>query len=194
MTRKKSTIISLLAVFILSFVLSTTMQARGHRRGPGRRGHFRKGKVFFFMRLLKDPKVLKKTGISKSKARRIRTIIRNSIKKGVLLKARMKVLKINAWEQWDRTDVDQDKIISILKKKHALKWQLKLLRVKTRIKIRNMLTETQRRKLKEIGRRRARRFFRGRRGRRGPGGPGGPGGPRGPRGPRGGRGYGRGPR
>ena len=120
------------------------------------------------MRLLKDPKVLKKTGISKSKARRIRTIIRNSIKKGVLLKARMKVLRINAWEQWDRTEVDQDKIISILKKKHALKWQLKLLRVKTRIKIRNMLTETQRQKLKEIGRRRARRFLRGRRGRRGP--------------------------
>jgi Spy/CpxP family protein refolding chaperone len=180
----KKRLIATLTVLALVIAMSTLSFARGRRGGPGRHFHPRFG-VRMLVKALSNPEVLKKTGISASKAASIKKIIYAARKASITIFAKIKVEHLNLREEFDADAISQTKVLAIMKRIHDLRWQLAKIMVSTKVRTSNMLTKGQKVLLKKIIRERFRRYVGRRYGRgghrmhRGSGGSGmqGPGGP-----------------
>ncbi len=138
--------------------------ADAHR---GRWKKHRRGKKGCMGMLMRAPsRMLKKrAGLNDSQITKLKTL-RTSFKKQMIpLRAKIKLLRVDMKDLLDNPNVDQAKVVALVQKIHTLKGQAKVLRVKTMLSLRGMLTAEQRSKLRKKCRR-MRRFRRNRRFRR----------------------------
>lgn len=168
---------------LLLFILSLTAYSQenfDHRRPPHRGPHggnrhrpprpprpprrrrkriSRIGKMYmFYMRIL--PKIAREAGISNEKIDKIISIARKSYKKSIPLLALIKVQRLNIEEEFDKSVVNKRKILNIAKKLNNLKWKLHVLRYTSQVEIANILTLSERKKIKQIREHRFKRFLR----------------------------------
>lgn len=140
---KRKFVVMIIALLALSVFSMETFAYGGRQRRKPRRKHG-------IMKILKNPIILKKAGISAEKAKKIKAIFREAAKKNIMLKARAKVEKINLRIEFERATVNQEAVLAIVKKISDLKAQIAQNRAIAKVKAINTLTVQEREKLKEV--------------------------------------------
>ena len=153
-------LITTAAVAVL-FVSFATVAAAGDRRGRGR-SHHKKGD--HVMKLFGE---LDLTAEQQAAIKKIHTEARAETKP---LHEEMRSLKDEMREEWGTMAPDEDRILALHKQIHAIKGQLGVLRIESRIDTMNVLTPGQREQLAtlkaERKAKRAERFADGKKGKR----------------------------
>lgn len=103
---------------------------------------------------------LKKAGLNDTQVTQLKSI-RTSYKKTTIpLRSKIKLIRVDLRNLMDNPNVDQAKVLTLVSQINELKGKIKLLRVKTRLQIRALLTPEQRQKMRKMCRRKMRRFRR----------------------------------
>jgi len=140
---RKKLVIAFIAVLMVSVFSMETFAYQGRRGGRNKRkqGMFR---VFY------NPFIMKKAGISQEKAKKIRVIFLSAKKKNIMLKAAVKVEKINLMIEFKKATVSQEAVLAIVKKISDIKIKIAQNSAIAKVKAINTLTVQEREKLKEF--------------------------------------------
>ena len=163
---KKKIMVTLMSVLLMIGTLSFARGPHGPRgpRGFGPGGPRGKGGPGIFLKLLRNKQALKEIGITNTTINRIKKLVTSAQKRVIPIMSKIKLTRINIREAMDQETIDKSKVLSLTDKIHNLIGKIHKIRTSTRIDIINMLTVKQRTKLREMGRKRFRRHWRGHRG------------------------------
>lgn len=134
----------------------------GQADAHGGRWKGKRGKKHCAKMLMVAPsKVLKKrVGLNDTQITTLKTLRTDFKKQMIPLKAKIKLIRVDMKNLLDTENVDQQKVLALVEQINTLKGQLKILKVKTKLQIRALLTAEQREKLHKSCRKRMRRFGR----------------------------------
>ncbi len=153
-------------VLIITLILVSAASAftkQAHSRS-GRRNRRLMPRYYMLYRHLDNKNFLSQTGISRTKANKMKNLIKSSKKQSIPILAKLRVLRLDYQEEIEKDNLNKITIIAIAKKMHDLLWELRKIHINVRISSSKLLTKQERRKTEEFLRERFRkRWRRGRR-------------------------------